>query len=131
MRYIPHDCNFENINQLIFSLNFLHCHEKVYDNKEFSRGKSNSHPEEEVKGPKSTHTKYKKSRTENIRLVVILKVRLSPYKKICVICLIESPLKMMKNAFYFILKTFRSQDIWPCRKNALIRKIRLTSKFMT
>ena len=25
-------------------------------------------------------------------------------KKICVICLIESPLKMMKNAFYFILK---------------------------
>ena len=27
-------------------------------------------------------------------------------KKICVICLIESPLKMMKNAFYFILKAF-------------------------
>ena len=25
-------------------------------------------------------------------------------KKICVICLIESPLKLMKNAFYFILK---------------------------
>ena len=25
-------------------------------------------------------------------------------KKICVICLIESPLKTMKNAFYFILK---------------------------
>ena len=33
-----------------------------------------------------------------------IKVRLSPSKKICVICLIESPLKMMKNAFYFILK---------------------------
>ena len=33
-----------------------------------------------------------------------IKVRLSPFKKICVICLIESPLKMMKNAFYFILK---------------------------
>ena len=25
-------------------------------------------------------------------------------KKICVICLIESPLKIMKNAFYFMLK---------------------------
>ena len=62
---------------------------------------------------------------------IVLKVALSPYKKICVICLIESPLKMMRNAFYFILKTFRSQDIWPCRKNPLIRKIRLTSKFMT
>ena len=33
-----------------------------------------------------------------------VKVRLSPSKKICVICLIESPLKVMKNAFYFILK---------------------------
>ena len=32
------------------------------------------------------------------------KVGLSPSKNICVICLIESPLKMMKNAFYFILK---------------------------
>ena len=26
-------------------------------------------------------------------------------KKICVICFIESPLKIMKNVFYFILKT--------------------------
>ena len=34
-----------------------------------------------------------------------LKVRLSPSKKFCVIFLIESPLKMMKNTFYFILKT--------------------------
>ena len=34
-----------------------------------------------------------------------IKVGLSPSKKICVICLIESPLKMKKNAFYFILKT--------------------------
>ena len=32
------------------------------------------------------------------------KVRLPPFKKIFVICLIESPSKMMKNAFYFILK---------------------------
>ena len=36
--------------------------------------------------------------------VANVKVRLSPSKKICVICLIESPLKMMKNTFYFILK---------------------------
>ena len=33
-----------------------------------------------------------------------MKVGLSPSKKICVICLIENPLKKMKNAFYFILK---------------------------
>ena len=33
-----------------------------------------------------------------------LKVGLSPSKKIYVICLIESRLKMMKNVFYFILK---------------------------
>ena len=33
-----------------------------------------------------------------------LKVGLSPSKKNCVICLIESPLKMIKNAFCFILK---------------------------
>ena len=32
------------------------------------------------------------------------KVGLSPSKKNGVICFIESPLKMMKNAFYFILK---------------------------
>ena len=32
------------------------------------------------------------------------KVGLSLYKKICVICFIESSVKMMKNAFYFILK---------------------------
>ena len=33
-----------------------------------------------------------------------IKVGLSPSQKICIICLSESPLKMMKNAFYFILK---------------------------
>ena len=37
-------------------------------------------------------------------LKIYFKVGLSPTKNICVICLIESPLKMMKNAFYFILK---------------------------
>ena len=34
----------------------------------------------------------------------ILKVGLSPSKKKCFICFNKSPLKMMKNAFYFILK---------------------------
>ena len=33
-----------------------------------------------------------------------IKVELSPFKKSCVICLIERPLKMMENAFYFFLK---------------------------
>ena len=43
----------------------------------------------------------------------ILKARLSPSKKSCVICFIESPSKMMKNAFslileaYFVLKIFK------------------------
>ena len=35
---------------------------------------------------------------------ILLKVGLSPSKKICVICLAEGPLKLMKNAFYFTLK---------------------------
>ena len=37
--------------------------------------------------------------------MVVLKVALSAFKNICVICFIELPLKMMENAFYFILKT--------------------------
>ena len=60
-------------------------------------------------------------------------------KRFCVICLIESPLKVMKNAFYFILKTLFVLKIslsffttfWSCRKNGWIRKISLTLKFMT
>ena len=55
------------------------------------------------------------------------------------VCLIDSPLQMMRNVLYFVLKAFfRSQDIWvfittfwSSRKNSLIRKKRLTSKFMT
>ena len=35
---------------------------------------------------------------------ILLKVGLSTSKKNCGICFIESPLKMMKNVFYFILK---------------------------
>ena len=40
VRYISHDCNFEDINQLIFFFDFLHCREKVHDNKKFNRGSS-------------------------------------------------------------------------------------------
>ena len=35
-----------------------------------------------------------------------IKVKLSPSKKNYVICSIESSLKIMKNAFYFVLKAF-------------------------
>ena len=49
-----------------------------------------------------------------------------------------NPFKMMENDFYFILKAlfvlkifkFLPWLFWSCRKNSLIRKIRLTSKFM-
>ena len=64
------------------------------------------------------------------------------------VCLIERPLKMVKNAFFHLKSSFRSQNIkvfvttfWSCKKNGLsrtwsytnsmIRNIRLTSKFMT
>ena len=86
---------------------------------------------------------YKKvSQIFNCRVVYFFpwfKVGLSPSKKICVTCFIEIPLKMMKNAFYFILKALLVLKIfqvfvltfWSCRENVLIRRIRLTSKFMT
>ena len=38
--------------------------------------------------------------------VVTFKVGLSPSKKNYVNCFIESPLQMMKNVFYFILKAY-------------------------
>ena len=50
--------------------------------------------------------------------------------------MIESPFKMMKNTFYFILKALFVlihvfvTTFWSCRKNDLIRKIRLTLRFM-
>ena len=60
-----------------------------------------------------------------------LEVEPSPSKKISVIYFIESPLKMMKNAFYFILKAlFILKILWLfclVEKNGLIRKIRLVS----
>ena len=63
---------------------------------------------------------------------------INPSKKVCFICLHESPLNMTKNAFYFILKALFVLDIyifvwtfWSFRKNGMIRKIRLILKFMT
>ena len=60
------------------------------------------------------------------------------FQKNSVICLIESPLKMMKYAFYFILKALfvlRYLNFYlhflVFKKNGLIRKIRLISKFIT
>ena len=41
---------------------------------------------------------------KNIEFFPLFKVGLSPCKKNCVICLIGSPLKIMKNVFYFVLK---------------------------
>ena len=41
---------------------------------------------------------------ETMRLLQTFKVGLSPSRKNCVICFVESPLKIMRNAFYFILK---------------------------
>ena len=70
-------------------------------------------------------------------ILICITVRLSPYKFFFVICLIESPLKVMKNAFHFILNAifvlkifkFLSRHFGDVGKS-LIRKIRLTSKFM-
>ena len=48
----------------------------------------------------------------------------------------ESPWKIMKNAFYFILKAIFVLKmfvltVWSCGKNGLIRKMKLISKIMT
>ena len=48
VRYISHDCNFEDINQLIFFFDFLRCREKVHDNKKFSRGNSKTRRESRI-----------------------------------------------------------------------------------
>ena len=82
----------------------------------------------------------KDNRTRSIKFVVanlLFKVGLPPSKKVGFICLNESPLKMMKNAFYFIVKDLFVLRIFKyfmtflsCRKG-LIRKSTLISKFMT
>ena len=49
-------------------------------------------------------------------------------KRDCIICFIESFLKIMKNGFYF--KSFFLHYFWSYRENGPIRKISLISKFM-
>ena len=58
------------------------------------------------------------------------KIGLSPSKKVFFISFIESPLKMTKNAFSFILTTLFVLEIFDVG-NSLIKKLRLISKFMT
>ena len=71
------------------------------------------------------------------------KIGFSPSTHKKIVCFDQSPLKMMKNKMLFYLlfhfkSSFRTQDIqifvwtfWSCRKNGLIRNIRLISKLMT
>ena len=57
-----------------------------------------------------------------------LKIALSLF-----VCFNGSTFKMMKNAFYFILKALfvlKNLTFWSCRKNGFIKGIRLSSKFM-
>ena len=69
--------------------------------------------------------------------IIIIKIGLSPFKK-KFIYFNDSPSKMMKNAFYFILKAlfvlkmfnFVCLDFFVMYKNGLIGKISLISKFM-
>ena len=69
--------------------------------------------------------------------IIIIKIGLSPSKK-KFIYFNDSPSKMMKNAFYFILKAlfvlkmfnFVCLDFFVMYKNGLIGKISLISKFM-
>ena len=56
MRYISHDCKFEDIKQLVFSFEFLLSLQKVHDNKEsnswkFKRIRGNSNPQIMNHGP--------------------------------------------------------------------------------
>ena len=67
------------------------------------------------------------------------KVGLSPLKKKYFTCFNESPLKIIKNGFYFVIKPlfalkifkFLSLQFGNVGKNDLIREIKLTSKLMT
>ena len=73
----------------------------------------------------------------NLKLINLLKVKLSPYKKLFYLFQWKS-VKNNEKCFYFHLKSsFRFYDIYifvltfrSCRKNNLIRNIRLISKFM-
>ena len=55
------------------------------------------------------------------------KVGLSSPKKICIICLIESPLKVMKNVFYFTLKALFIRKIFKFLSRLFRHKGKTTS----
>ena len=68
-----------------------------------------------------------------IASIQLLKVGLSPSKKYCfntiaLICFNDSPLKMIKNAFYFILKDFFVLDFLVMQKNRLDQKDKFSFK---
>ena len=51
--YISYDCHFKNITHIFFFHFFLPCPEKVYGNKELSRGNSNPRRESRNTNPGS------------------------------------------------------------------------------
>ena len=61
-----------------------------------------------------------------VTIKAAIQVGILPFKKIALICFNEVSLKMMKNAFYFMLKTLFVIDniymlvltFWLCRKTA-------------
>ena len=71
------------------------------------------------------------------KICKFFKVVLSHLKKKLFVCFNESPFKMMRNAFYFILKALFVLKIFKILSwhighvEGLIRKIRLISKFLT
>ena len=69
---------------------------------------------------------YNDRRTIFVDPQIFLNVGLSPFKEVAFICLNKSPLELMKNAFYFMLKILLVLEIlaffvltsWLCRKAA-------------
>ena len=77
---------------------------------------------------------YISATINNWIITLIYKVELPPWK--ILFYFNESSLKIIKNAFYITLKAIFGLKIfvlvfWSCRKNSLIRKMRLISKFIT
>ena len=50
-----------------------------------------------------------------VTIKATIQVGLLPFKKIVLICFNEVPLKMIKNAFYFMLKTLSLSIIFSCK----------------
>ena len=61
----------------------------------------------------SVHKKIRNIHKKTPELESFFKPRLSPSKKFVFIYFNESPLKMVKNAFYFILKAHFVLEIFP------------------